>query len=89
MKAWDDDMRFWQEQLNRVELEKINHYVKTQSRCDVSYDSNGKHRYIERWIAFALNAEESAKLKAEPHLAGEVESGCCGGPNEREYCMHP
>lgn len=89
VKAWDDDMRFWQEQFNKIELERINHYIKTQSRCDVTYDKDGKKRHIERWIAIALNAEESAKLKAEPHMVGDIETGCCGGPNETECCMHP
>jgi hypothetical protein len=69
--------------------------VKSQSRCDAIYVSDGngsvrKERHIERWFAFALTPEEAAKLKNEPHVVGDIENcSCCGGTNEYELCMHP
>ena len=63
--------------------------VKTQSHCDVSYDKDGKHRHIERWIAFAMNQVEAERLMREPHLTGDVERGSCGGPDEAVLVLHP
>lgn len=69
-------------------------FVKTRSRCEAYYSGNGeggvsKSRAYARWLAFALNPQQAAVLQAQPHVEGDIEGGCCGGPNEFEYCMHP
>jgi hypothetical protein len=86
---WDRRLREWQTAVNET-LIPLGMLVKTQSRCDIYYDRNGKHRRIERWIAFAMTALESDKLAAEPHLTGDIENTtCCGGYDESLLCMHP
>lgn len=87
--TWDKALRDWQDNFNASELSHINHFVKTQSRCLATYTDKGKQRHTERWIAIALTPEESIKLRGEPHIFGDIENGCCGGPNEEECCMHP
>eukprot|EP00762_Andalucia_godoyi_P008353 ANDGO_07380.mRNA.1 hypothetical protein EMIHUDRAFT_124914 len=89
IEEWDSAFRNWQSDFNTEVLEALGMFVKTQSKCDVFYDRNGKHRIVERWLAFAMNPTDAEILRAEPHLAGDIESGCCGGPNEHELCMHP
>lgn len=87
---WNHDLKEWQDEFNDQVLSRKNMFVKTQSNCHVSYDKNGKHRNIERWISIAVTADEVERLKLEPHLYGDVENwGCCGGVNEGELCMHP
>lgn len=87
---WNKELVEWQLAFNRQVLEPKGHFVKTQSHCDVTYDKNGKHRYIERWISFALNPEESERLRNEPHITGDIEdTTCCKGYDEKELCLHP
>lgn len=89
VRKWNTALMDWQSEFSSTVLKPLGMYCKTQSRCDVTYDKNGKHRYIERWVAFALTPEESERLKLEPHLQGDIETGCCGGVNEMELCVHP
>jgi len=90
VEKWDDALRDWQKRLNDRELNKIGHYVKTQSNSFSTYDRNGVYKMVSRWVAIALTPEESGKLKEEPHLMGDVEGGSClGGPNEENCCLHP
>eukprot|EP01041_Mallomonas_annulata_P005866 gene5866-11846_t len=85
----DAMLRQWQKDFNSSVLMHKGMFVKTQSRCDVTYDKNGKHRHIERWISFAMTPEEIEILKNEPHLIGDIEHGCCGLPPEEDLCLHP
>lgn len=89
VRKWNAALLQWQRDFNHEVLGPLGMFCKTQSRCDVTYDKNGKHRYIERWIAFAVTPEEIAMLQDEPHLIGDVETGCCGCANEHELCIHP
>jgi hypothetical protein len=94
IETWDKALRSWQDDFNNQILQHCGIYVKTQSRCVAVYVSTGqgvsKQRYTERWLAFALEPEEVAKLKAEAHVSGDIEDcGCCRGANESELCMHP
>lgn len=89
LERWSSELLNWQNEFNQTVLEKKGLFVKTQSNCHVSYDKNGKHRHIERWVSIALTPEEVQKLQNEPHLFGDIETGCCGGPDESKLCMHP
>jgi hypothetical protein len=90
IENWNHDLIEWQVEFNEQVLSKKNMFVKTQSNCEVSYDKNGKHRHIERWISIAVTADEVQRLKSEPHLYGDIENwGCCGGVDEDQLCMHP
>jgi hypothetical protein len=69
-------------------------HVKTRSRCTAAYAGNGeggvsKHRSKGRWLAFALTPQQAAILKSQPHLEGDIEGSCFGGPNEFDLSMHP
>ncbi len=87
---WDAAMREWMEAFNKEVLAERGIFMKTQSNCRVSHDENGKHRHVERWLAFALTEVDAAALGLEPHLSGDIENmNCCGGVDERECCMHP
>ncbi len=64
--------------------------MKTQSYCFVTRGGRGeKHRHISRWISFALTPEHVELLRQEPTIFGDIESGCCGGPDERTLTIHP
>lgn len=89
IEAWDHELRAWQRDFNREVLQPLGMFVKTQSRCDVMQDRNGRHRRIERWLAFSLTPDDSAVLESEPHLFGDIEGPCCGGYDEHDVCVHP
>jgi len=90
LERWDKELREWQSDFNQQVLERKNMFIKTQSNCHVSYDKNGKHRHTERWISIAVTQDEVERLKAEPHLQGDVENwSCCNGVDESSLCMHP
>jgi len=86
----------WYHVDRRIEevLEPLGMFVKTRSRCTAYWTSNGeggtsKNRMYGRWLAFALNPQQAAVLKAQPYLEGDIQGGCCGGPNEFDLSMHP
>jgi len=69
LMQWDMRLREWQNEFNDSVLTKIGHFVKSQSKCTVTYGANGqKERHIERWIAIALTAEESELLRNDLHV---------------------
>ena len=71
-------------------LEPKGAFCKTQSLCWVTHGPKGeKQRHFERWLAVAVSQEGIQQLKSEPHLFGDIESGCCGGVNEHDCCIHP
>jgi len=87
---WDQAFREWQAKFNMI-LEPLGMFVKSQSMCYVTRGSKGeKQRHFHRWLAFALTPPQVEKLKAEPHLSGDIEDmECCGGIDEGKLCMHP
>uniref|UniRef100_A0A7S1VYT9 Uncharacterized protein n=1 Tax=Alexandrium catenella TaxID=2925 RepID=A0A7S1VYT9_ALECA len=90
LRQWDAAFREWQANFNQI-LEPLGIFVKSQSMCYVTHGSKGeKQRHIHRWLAFALTPGQITKLKAEPHLFGDIENNtCCNGIDENELCMHP
>jgi hypothetical protein len=90
-RAYDDALRAWMESAN-ARLNPKGVYVKPQSNCWVwrNPGGGGKQRYIETWIAIAMDEAEIEALKREPFLFGDVANySCYGGPDEREYITHP
>ncbi|EOD08918.1 hypothetical protein EMIHUDRAFT_124914 [Emiliania huxleyi CCMP1516] len=88
--AWDAAFRSWQAEFNAQVLQPKGIFCKSQSLCWVTRGPKGeKQRHYHRWIAFAFSADAVGNLMHQPHLMGDIESGCCGGPNEFECCMHP
>ncbi|CAM9692889.1 unnamed protein product [Discosporangium mesarthrocarpum] len=87
--AWDEALRKWQKDFNEVALEKHGIFVKTQSICIITNKRKSSSRHKFRWLEFALTPDEIEKLRAEPHLTGDIRTGCCGEVNETECCMHP
>ena len=87
--TWNEALADWQRRFNTQLLYPRGMAVKTQSHCDVTYDKDGKHRHIERWVAFAMNPTEAQRLMYEPHLTGDVERGSCGGIDEAGLVLHP
>lgn len=84
----DAAFRRWQNDFN-VELAKLGCFIKTRSHCHVTHNDKGeKQRHFTRWIELATLPETAQALKNAPHLTGDVESGCCGGVDENELCMH-
>lgn len=94
MMAFDTQLREWQSEFNTRVLEPKGIFCKTQSICFAYHESKPdgsteKRRFTERWISFALSAQEAALLREEPHVTGDIESwSCLGGVNEQELCMH-
>jgi hypothetical protein len=71
----------WQNCFNEQVLIRLGMFCKTQSSSITRFlgrNADGTARTHEEtiaWIAFALNPQESDKLKMEPHNTGEA--GCC------------
>ena len=88
--GWDAALRSFTEDFNRKALAQHGILMKPQSVVHVTHGSKGeKQRHFHRWLAFATTPEEVAKLKSEYTLHGDIEKGCCGGPNEFELMIHP
>ena len=77
LRKWDKELRAWQTAFNQEVLASKGIFVKTQSK---SYN---------RWISFALTPEHVERLRKEPTIFGETDSGCCGGPDEHTLTVHP
>lgn len=90
VEQWNQQLLQWQNDFNAEVLMPKGVFAKSQSKCTVTYGPKGeKQRHAERWFAFSLTPDETQKLQGEPHLTGDIETGCCGGVDERELCIHP
>ena len=90
LRKWDKELRAWQTAFNQEVLASKGIFVKTQSHCWVTHNEKGeKHRHYNRWISFALTPEHVERLRKEPTIFGDIESGCCGGPDEHTLTVHP
>lgn len=92
--AWNEKLLAWQNNFNSQVLENKDIFIKTRSYSFSTYSQTAesgtqRQRHAIRWFAIALTPGEILKLKEEPHLTGEIDEGCCGGPNEYECCIHP
>ena len=84
----DKKLREWQEEFNKV-LARHNLFIKTRSKCVVTFVNGQRQRHVTHWIALAITAEECIALKNEPHLTGTADNTeCCGGVDERKLCWH-
>ena len=84
-------LRQWQTELNsKFEKRNIKLFVKTRSKCFVTYNDKGqRQRHVTFWLAFATTEAEMDVLKNEPHLEGVIDNtSCCGGVDEHTLCWH-
>lgn len=89
LQAWNAALLQWQQSFNTDLLRQHGMFVKTQSRCKITYDGKGnRFRNIERWIAFAMTPAAAQALELEPHLLGDIDGGCCGGLDDK-FVVHP
>ena len=88
VENWSRELFNWQNRFN-ADVGRLGIFVKTRSICRVYYDKDGKKRDVTRWLSFSFEPRDIHMLQSEPHLSGDIESGCCGGPSERECPMHP
>ena len=86
---WSEAVEEWQGRFNREVLLPRGMAVRTQRHCFATRGNGGEDRYIERWVAFALNEREAEQLLGEPHLTGNVHHGGWGRMNERHLMLHP
>ena len=89
IENWSRELFNWQNRFNAEIGGRLGIFVKTKSVCWVHYDKDGKKRDIFRWLAFSIEGQDIQVLHSEPHLSGDIEGSCCGGPSERECPMHP
>lgn len=88
VEDWSRELFDWQVRFNS-ELAKLGIFVKTKSVCFVYRDLKGNHRNRFRWLAFSFEQADTQMLQNEPHMSGDVVTGCCGGPSEWNCPMHP
>ena len=83
---WSEELDAWQHELNATLLAPNGCYAKSQSKCVIYVTGDGKKkRAIERWIAIAMNPQDSEALKMEPHLFGDIQDlSLFMGPNENQ-----
>lgn len=84
-----DELAGWQAGFNEP-LSKLGLAVKTQSFAWGTSVAGRRFEKMLSWLTFALTPEESDLLGGEPHLFGEVRSGCCApGPlDETDQPIH-
>jgi hypothetical protein len=88
---WSNALLDWQQRFNAEVLQPRGMLVKTQSHCFCTYGGKGgKQRHIQRWLAFAMNPSEAARLANEPHMTGDIEPAIgCAGQGEEGLAIHP
>jgi hypothetical protein len=89
--VWDAAFRAWQANFNEKVLVPKGAFCKSQLMAWlIERGGNNKQRFIACWVAFALQPQAVAHLKAEPHLFGDTKNfSGCNGVNELDCCMHP